>query len=66
MEALAAESGFDLDEILSKKSKPPRKKVKAKYKNPNDAAQTWTGRGRKPKWAVQHLDNGGSLDDVLI
>lgn len=38
----------------------------AKYANPENAADTWTGRGRKPQWCVEHLAAGGTLDDLLI
>jgi len=65
--ALAAESGFDLKELLDNNSPVNRrKKVPPKYQNPNNNTQTWTGRGRKPKWIEEHLNNGGSLDDLLI
>lgn len=43
-----------------------RKKVAPKYRNPADASQTWTGRGRKPKWVEAHLAAGGSLAEVEI
>lgn len=39
---------------------------KAKYANPADSSQTWTGRGRKPTWVITHLDKGGALDALLI
>ncbi len=28
--------------------------------------KTWSGRGRKPLWVQEHLDNGGNLEDLLI
>lgn len=69
--ALAAESGFELSEVFE--DKPIKKKkpkqigfVKAKYINPNNLEQTWTGRGRKPKWAEEFLKQGGELKDLLI
>jgi len=40
--------------------------VEAKYKNPNDVSQTWTGRGRKPAWVQAQLDEGFSLEDLAI
>ncbi|SMH48941.1 H-NS family nucleoid-associated regulatory protein [Maritimibacter sp. HL-12] len=43
-----------------------RAKVAPKYRNPNDPEQTWTGRGRAPKWVEAHLAAGGSKDDLLI
>jgi len=70
MEALAAESGFELSEVFNDKAEKKKRKqigfVKAKYINPEDADETWTGRGRKPKWATKHLKNGGTLEDLLI
>ena len=42
-----------------------RAKVAPKYRNPNDAAQTWTGRGKNPIW-VQSLKDAGTLDTALI
>ena len=78
MAAMAAESGFELDELFDEEDfdidpevelKKKRKQigfVKAKYVNPEDADQTWSGRGRKPKWAAKHLKEGGKLTDLLI
>jgi DNA-binding protein H-NS len=43
----------------------PRGKVAPKYKNPAEATQTWTGRGKSPVW-VQALKNAGTLDSALI
>lgn len=36
-----------------------------RYRHPDNANQTWTGRGRKPTWVVEWLENGGSMDDLL-
>jgi DNA-binding protein H-NS len=35
----------------------------ARFRNPDDASQTWTGRGRQPKWISEALAGGKSLDD---
>lgn len=40
--------------------------VAPKYRNPEDAAMTWTGRGRKPLWVQKCLDDGKALEDLLI
>ncbi len=37
-----------------------------KYRNPNNAAQTWAGRGKRPAWVQAHLDGGGKLADLAI
>ena len=41
------------------------KKVAAKYRNPANPEQTWTGRGVSPSW-VQALKAAGTLDSALI
>lgn len=38
----------------------------ARYRNPADASQTWTGRGRQPKWIAEALAGGKSLDDFSV
>jgi DNA-binding protein H-NS len=63
---LAKSYGLSLDEVLSKATAVVRKPVEAKYKNPNDESQTWTGRGRKPVWVQALLDEGFSLEDLAI
>lgn len=55
---------YDLTEKdlgLGEKRKNP--KSPAVYKKGN---QAWSGRGRKPKWIVEHLESGGDLKDLLI
>ena len=64
LEMRAKELGFTLVELTQLKSKRPP--VLAKYKNPYNSKETWTGRGRKPKWVSNHLDDGGTLDDLAI
>jgi DNA-binding protein H-NS len=43
-----------------------RAKVAPKYRNPDNPAETWTGRGRKPRWVQDALDAGRSLSDFAI
>ncbi|MEL6609450.1 MAG: H-NS histone family protein [Pseudomonadota bacterium] len=64
LEAQAREMGFSLAELTgakkAKSTNPP------KYRNPENAEQTWTGRGRQPGWVKDLLASGKSLDDALI
>jgi len=66
MEALAEQSGFTLDEVVSGTKAVKKNKVKPKYVNPNNAEQTWTGRGRRPKWVEAEIASGTDIDDLLI
>jgi DNA-binding protein H-NS len=36
-----------------------------KYQNPNNAAQTWSGKGKQPHWVAQALAEGLTLDSLL-
>lgn len=40
--------------------------VEAKYRNPNDPSQTWSGRGRKPNWLTERLAAGATMDEFVI
>jgi len=63
MTVLAAESGYSLNEIMNNK---PKKSAVIKYRNPENFSESWTGRGRKPKWIKHLLDSGKKLDDFNI
>jgi DNA-binding protein H-NS len=60
--ALAADAGIPLDALVEDRALPgaPR------YRNPADSAQTWTGRGRQPRWIAEALASGRSLDEFKI
>lgn len=64
-ESAAREYGFSLDDLLGSSGKKGTKGV-PKYRNPADASQTWTGKGRQPNWIKQALSSGKSLDDLKI
>jgi len=64
---MAAEAGFSLDEVVSKRGKDRRRgKAAVKYRNPEDRSQTWTGRGRKPNWLIAELEAGRSIDEFAV
>ena len=44
----------------------PYPPVRSKFRNPNQASETWSGRGRQPHWVVDLLARGGSLEDCRI
>ena len=62
---LAASVNMSLDEFLayssSRKTKGP-----PKFRNPVNPKQTWTGRGKRPSWIKDVLEQGGALEDMLI
>src|SRR6266852_8211865 len=40
--------------------------VAPKYRNPENPAETWAGRGLKPKWLAAALKTGKKLEDFSI
>lgn len=45
-------------------ARTPKLVSKAKYKNPDNPKQTWSGMGRKPGWLIAHLDAGKKLEGL--
>jgi DNA-binding protein H-NS len=37
-----------------------------KYRHPEDAAKGWSGRGRKPQWAIDWINQGKSLEELAV
>jgi DNA-binding protein H-NS len=67
LEALAHAKGFSLKELLNNSNgKSTKKSVAPKYADPANLENTWTGRGRKPKWLVTALENGCTAEDFAI
>ncbi|UWR14517.1 H-NS histone family protein [Sulfitobacter sp. M368] len=75
-EKAAAEYGFSLNELSSEikgaskprkaKAKAPAKKGKPQYANPEDATQTWTGKGRQPNWYRAAVESGIAPETMRI
>ncbi len=63
---LAAASGLSLDDILGSK-RGSKGNVAPKYRNPENAEETWSGRGRMPIWLGEKLKRrGASKEDFAI
>ncbi|WP_373050500.1 H-NS histone family protein [Thalassovita aquimarina] len=66
LEAKAKELGFSLAELTAAKGKGVRPASVAKYRNPDDPDQTWTGKGRRPAWFVTAIEAGKKPEDLEI
>lgn len=68
--AIAQDLGMSVEDLLANTGARPKgssgKKVQPQYQNPADNSQTWTGRGRQPKWIADGLANGKTLDEFRI
>jgi len=40
--------------------------TRPKYANPANKAETWSGRGRRPRWFDEAIKAGKSADDMAI
>jgi DNA-binding protein H-NS len=57
------ESAHNLSTLSNEHSYP---KVPPKYQNPENHAETWSGRGRRPRWLRDQIRAGKGLDDFAI
>ena len=80
--ALAKAEGYTIAELFggaakakatspAKKRVSPNKgrklgKVPAKYRNPANAKETWSGRGKHPRWLAALTKKGKKAEDFLI
>ncbi len=71
--AIGKRVGVPLDELLGGLlGKDPKVKksgsiVLPQYRNPKNASETWSGRGRNPQWVKDYLATPGkSLQDLKI
>ncbi len=64
LEELAEASHMSVDELQALLGQ--KRKKAPKYRNPDNAEQTWVGHGRKPAWLQEMLDDGRELEEFLI
>jgi DNA-binding protein H-NS len=41
-------------------------RVLPKYRNPSEPHETWSGRGKQPRWLVAAIKSGRKIDDFKI
>ena len=82
LRALAKSEGYTIDELfggtgatrktatrkVARKTTAGRKlgKVPPKYRNPANKDETWTGRGKQPRWLAAEVAKGKKAEDFLI
>lgn len=62
--------GYSVSDLLAWGAKhtktKTRKPVQPRYRSKTNNQDTWTGRGKQPRWLVQEIENGAKLEDFLI
>lgn len=68
IETMLASHGLSLSDLYGTGSAARGRggKSSAKYANPDNRSQTWTGRGRKPNWLNARLKKGAKVEDFAI
>lgn len=69
IEELAASLGLSVDEVMNTAQSQPKKAkkpVEPRYRDPSEPTNTWTGRGKQPRWLATKIAEGAKLQDFLI
>ncbi|MFZ5636557.1 MAG: H-NS family nucleoid-associated regulatory protein [Pseudomonadota bacterium] len=75
--ALAKAEGYTVAELFGGAKAAPAKKaaksagktgrkVAPKYRNPSNPKETWSGRGKQPRWLAEQVKKGKKAEDFLI
>jgi DNA-binding protein H-NS len=65
MAELAQQHGFSVGELFGSRGR--HKTIGApKFANPDNRAETWTGRGRPPLWFIAQMKKGKNRDELTI
>ena len=59
-------ASIDVTVDIHETSKPQPTKNPAKFRNPDNPSQTWTGQGMAPKWLKDLVIQGHNKDEYLI
>jgi DNA-binding protein H-NS len=49
--------------ISGRRPYPP---VSVKYRNPDRPSETWSGRGKQPRWLVAQIKSGKRMEDFRV
>lgn len=74
MVQLASSLGLSVDDVILRarrsgnfaRPEKTKKTVAPRYRNPNNPSDTWTGRGKAPRWVSALQAQGVTLDSLLI
>ena len=63
---LALLNGHTELNVHGEKQRRPYPKVLPKYQNPDQPFETWSGRGKQPRWVGAQLMTGKKIEDLLL
>lgn len=57
---------FQTNRLRGQHGRRPYPRVLPKYRNPKRPSETWSGRGKQPRWLNAQLRYGKRVEDFLI
>ncbi len=65
---LVKSEGYALEDVLGSRRKPRHStgRVSPKFFNPANRSETWSGRGKRPRWFNDAIQRGKTKEDMLI
>lgn len=66
IQAVAKKHGLSVDDIVAGKTRGRKSKAPAKYRNPENPDQEWSGRGRQPAWYKAAIEAGKKPESLEI
>lgn len=60
--AIATAQGLSLADLFASRRKP-RRAAAPRYRNPDNPSETWSGRGKPPRWLQERIEAGAQKDD---
>lgn len=70
IDGILAGAGLTIGDVYptrgGRSAKGPKAVVAPKYRNPDNASQTWSGRGKRPLWFVEALKKRGVTAESLL
>ncbi|MDD3608251.1 MAG: H-NS histone family protein [Halothiobacillaceae bacterium] len=71
IERMASSLGISVGELMgleksARRSTAASTKGMPKFANPANPSQTWTGRGKPPRWYSDAIDGGAHKEDLMI
>ena len=68
---IASDLGMTVEELIARGRSKNQKTISRgvvppRYRNPLNETDTWTGRGKQPRWVAHNISRGITLEDMLI
>ncbi|WP_319636945.1 H-NS histone family protein [Janthinobacterium aquaticum] len=63
--AIAEQAGITLKQLIQD-GVPRTGKVAVRYRNPDNASEQWTGRGRQPIWVRSWVESGKAIELLRV